>query len=1203
MHNPALDRDYMARLVGVNVERLGLPPHKRPASEALGDAEAAADARRAHQATLMAHQWRQDRPDGNGQLHHVQAAAWLSAHALGGSATPGHSGPPSPRVHAPAAAAGHQHTPFVKFENDVHPRQMQQPDGEQHDGWAQDEQHDPELGQDEGEDGEDREGEPRFPNPGRTASLDLLGRDPEAVAALLLQLRDVSNPASDEGEDPPRARYPGADDGGADAGSNQPQPQHRAGGGGVRYHAAQQQPAAALGGPLRHLPPAQPYAAGSVFSAAWGSAAHHATGAAAGAAGAGPRYARGDVAGGLGDGRPPRQPYDAHPQQGRAHGDENGEAEAEEAAEAERLAEDRRARGGVGPRWQSQDRPGPRTNYGAGGGFRHAAAQPGELAPTEDDEGPLEEVEEWPWHPRQRRSHMSRPRFEGDHYARDYPHLAYEEQQYDSGTDAEPEAAPPLQRQQQRYSQVPGSFAADEMSPAPSEDFDAPYGDGGTAAGQARPRYLEHLVDQGGYASSGSGASGRSGPPAMGGGNGMPRFTTGSRLGWPSSPLAGGHSREGSLGPFGPTSSGGGGRSSNRGPMLCSNCGTTKTPLWRKDRTTGTTMCNACGIYKQSHGFNRPVNGMQVAPQPIARRCAGLRARHGSPGVSGGGPFARSSLGRSPLRPAGSGPDTHSAGSGSELYDANRRMRGGNGLHPSAQSRLAMHEPPTASAAYGTWEGLNVSIKAEAAASSVRAAAAAADGGAVQQGQDEAEQQHGRVAGQPGARRASNDSHPGSASHASEADDTSPRHQQQRQAATRHADSGDEAAAPARLLAPGVQDRLKLLLAQQLQQAAGGGGAGGGVQRLGPGVAPAASSRPGSILQELKAHALQAQQKREQEQQQVQQRLQLGGPGTVMMHITNNNGQLQIVPVESLQAAQQHQQQLRLLQGLLQQQHQQQQAAAEQSKARSAAAQQMHDAQSYVLQGLQKQQQQQAGQHALSRQGSDLTANGGHPDGHQPSSSPGDSGPLKRGNGVAAGSSGQQQQQPGGGILLQEIAKQVQHNQEAQQQQLQQLQHHLVAGMQLQLARSGSGGAQVLLARGGGGGAPSAAGSPQAQAQDAQDHTAAVQRLLQLQHAGQVQGGRGMSGAGAGGAPPVGGLLLARAPGGGLGLAPSSVLQLQHGLLGQQGQAGAASSGLLLQVQDAVNGLGLARRGLDALQQHGGSNGGSANGSHSAVRG
>lgn len=51
-----------------------------------------------------------------------------------------------------------------------------------------------------------------------------------------------------------------------------------------------------------------------------------------------------------------------------------------------------------------------------------------------------------------------------------------------------------------------------------------------------------------------------------------------------------------------PSSHGHGG---SKPSQACFNCGTTSTPLWRKERETGHMYCNACGIYKKTHGVER----------------------------------------------------------------------------------------------------------------------------------------------------------------------------------------------------------------------------------------------------------------------------------------------------------------------------------------------------------------------------------------------------------------------------------------------------------------------------------------------------------------------------------------------------------------------------------------------------------------------
>ena len=48
-------------------------------------------------------------------------------------------------------------------------------------------------------------------------------------------------------------------------------------------------------------------------------------------------------------------------------------------------------------------------------------------------------------------------------------------------------------------------------------------------------------------------------------------------------------------------------------PQKCANCQTTYTPLWRKDRSTGLVMCNACGIYFKNHGRHRPLELIESA--------------------------------------------------------------------------------------------------------------------------------------------------------------------------------------------------------------------------------------------------------------------------------------------------------------------------------------------------------------------------------------------------------------------------------------------------------------------------------------------------------------------------------------------------------------------------------------------------------------
>lgn len=48
-------------------------------------------------------------------------------------------------------------------------------------------------------------------------------------------------------------------------------------------------------------------------------------------------------------------------------------------------------------------------------------------------------------------------------------------------------------------------------------------------------------------------------------------------------------------------------KGNEEGNIVCSNCGTTKTPLWRRN-ANGESLCNACGLFYKLHGVVRPIS-------------------------------------------------------------------------------------------------------------------------------------------------------------------------------------------------------------------------------------------------------------------------------------------------------------------------------------------------------------------------------------------------------------------------------------------------------------------------------------------------------------------------------------------------------------------------------------------------------------------
>ncbi|KAI9266675.1 hypothetical protein BDA99DRAFT_506404 [Phascolomyces articulosus] len=77
----------------------------------------------------------------------------------------------------------------------------------------------------------------------------------------------------------------------------------------------------------------------------------------------------------------------------------------------------------------------------------------------------------------------------------------------------------------------------------------------------------------------------------------------------------------------------------NRQSLICVNCRTRNTPLWRRDEA-GNTICNACGLYYKLHNMHRPVSMKRTV---IKRRKRVVVAETGEESEDGGASGGESS--------------------------------------------------------------------------------------------------------------------------------------------------------------------------------------------------------------------------------------------------------------------------------------------------------------------------------------------------------------------------------------------------------------------------------------------------------------------------------------------------------------------------------------------------------------------------------